>query len=58
MKIATAEKIGKHCTDAQRRHAKRALARARRTNERRAIRADRWAELPRVRRDFVRGWND
>lgn len=58
-KVATAEKIGKHSSTAGRRYAKRDLARVRRRNERRAIRAGAWEALPiAARRDFISGWND
>lgn len=58
VKISTAEKIGRYSSKAGRKDAKRQLAKARRRNERRAIRAGRDDVLPKQRRDFLAGWDD
>lgn len=58
-RFATAEMIGRcHTGGIGRRYAKRALAKARRVNERRAIAAGRTDTLPRNRRAFICGWTD
>ena len=59
-KTRTAEKIGRHSSPAGRRDCKKTLARARRANERRALREGSFDALAlrATNRDYLAGWND